>query len=253
MNKDRVEAQGLTPIGHHLPRIEPTPHRSAMTSKSSTSSSMTSGSIGPREQAAPERWPAGTNVGKFGAVMIGDGPDPQLEPEKVERHLRRIKSGLPASLVRQHESNEHMLFPVDGDPYSAERGPFHPPEFTEEIAQILQVRLDEMEPYMFSAERIWILGRCLAALSHYYIPDMPEGIIAAMAEDWCCDLKEFPAWAIVNAFMEWRRGETRRRPTPGDIRAKCQVQLRSHERIIRKVKLTLDAYCPRNKANKKNT
>ena len=102
--------------------------------------------------------------------MIGDGPDLQMEPEKVERHLRRIKSGIPASLVRQLESNEHTLFPADGDPYTAERGLFHPPQISEELAHILQARLDEMEPYMLPAERTWIIARCVTALGHYFTP-----------------------------------------------------------------------------------
>jgi len=54
---------------------------------------------------------------------------------------------------------------------------------------------------------------------------MSPSLQTAVACDWAEDLGEFPRWAVEAACRAWRRGD-HRRPTPHDIRALCQAEVR---------------------------
>lgn len=88
------------------------------------------------------------------------------------------------------------------------------------------------------APRKWVAGRVLTLLSQYFAPNMDENVSAAIADDWCAMLAEYPAWAIANACRWWMSRENpnkHRRPLPGDIQERCHVET---ERL-RVAKLTL--------------
>ena len=49
-----------------------------------------------------------------------------------------------------------------------------------------------------------------------------------IAEDWCQELKDFPAWAIAKAVRWWtgrNNPERRKKPLAGDIAAQAQTEL----------------------------
>lgn len=230
---------GLTQIGSLLPSIETMQDRSDTMKRQSTNSLKTSASTGLTAKAATEPTPTGATAGENGAVTTGDAPDPRQQPDKVEDHLHRIRDGLPASLVRHLESNERLMFPNDGEPYSAERGLFEPPQISNASAGLLREAWDKIDLYIRPAERRWILGRVLALLAHYFTPNTDPRVAEAIAEDWAQDLRDFPDWAILEACSSWRREETQRRPTPGHIRNLCQKRVAPHVRLARKIKLTL--------------
>jgi len=64
----------------------------------------------------------------------------------------------------------------------------------------------------------------MALLSHYYKPNMPDGIEELAMTDWIDALQGFPQMAVDDAVREWLRGETRR-PTPADLRRRCAARV----------------------------
>lgn len=144
--------------------------------------------------------------------------------------------------MRRLAHNERLVFPKDAEPYSVEREAFVPPAIKPEIADKICGILDGLEPLLAPAEREKVLARSVALLSHYFAPDMDARLAQAIAEDWADDLDEFPLWAVREACTQWRRNETRRRPTPGDIRELCQLITRDWARLARKLRLTLEQH-----------
>ena len=54
-------------------------------------------------------------------------------------------------------------------------------------------------------------------------------MMAAIADDWHHELRDYPAWAIQNACRWWMgedNPERKRRPLPGDIGARCRHETR---------------------------
>lgn len=74
------------------------------------------------------------------------------------------------------------------------------------------------EAYLTPAPAPWVSGRIATLMAHYYTPDMPQALGAAVFGDWIDILDDLPAHAIQEAAKKWLRTETRRRPGPGDIR-----------------------------------
>lgn len=74
------------------------------------------------------------------------------------------------------------------------------------------------ERYLAPASPPWVSGRVATLMSHYYTPDMPQALGAAVFGDWIDILDDLPAHAIQEAAKKWLRTEPRRRPGPGDIR-----------------------------------
>ena len=82
----------------------------------------------------------------------------------------------------------------------------------------------------------WCQGRVVAILSHYFINEFDERQAEAVADDWYDCLKPYPAWAVAKACLWWisRKNDYRRRkPIPGDIGARCEVEL-SFVRVMQK-------------------
>lgn len=79
-----------------------------------------------------------------------------------------------------------------------------------------------------SAPRKWIAGRVASLLSHYFVSQQDEVLAAAVAEDWCAMLEDYPAWAIANAARWWMGRENPRKhckPLPGDIQDRAHVEM----------------------------
>ena len=71
-------------------------------------------------------------------------------------------------------------------------------------------------------DELWIGQRVVTLLYHYFVGDLPDGAIEAMAADWVAELSPYPEWAIEAACAWWlsRGNEYRhRKPMPGDISA----------------------------------
>lgn len=78
------------------------------------------------------------------------------------------------------------------------------------------------------APRDWTLARIAALLSGYYAADVPQEIVRIEAEDWAHALREFPAWAIVNAVRWWKGEDNPRRrnkPHEGDIAERARKEM----------------------------
>jgi hypothetical protein len=96
------------------------------------------------------------------------------------------------------------------------------PDGQHHAAQRLLADLDhELRP----AERDWISGRIATLLAHYWTPDMPHKLQAAVAGDWVVILGELPRGAIEAACRRYLCGETRARPTPGQIRSLAREEI----------------------------
>ena len=77
----------------------------------------------------------------------------------------------------------------------------------------------------------WIAGRALTLLSHYYQPDTPAEVTEAAIGDWVRALEGQTQDAIERACRGYLRDQPRRRPTPGDIRSRCNgVQQKTGKR-----------------------
>lgn len=61
--------------------------------------------------------------------------------------------------------------------------------------------------------------------AHYFVPDVPDGLACALADDWADDLARFPVWAVKLACDGYRRTEAMRRPTPADIIERCHQEV----------------------------
>ena len=87
-------------------------------------------------------------------------------------------------------------------------------------------------------QRASILGQVLVLLTHYYMPDLPEEIREAQANDWFEDLAEFGPGVVEVACRQWRRMESWR-PTPADIRdlANRELRRRQHEEQRQRMRL----------------
>ncbi|RRH72014.1 hypothetical protein EG244_15990 [Falsigemmobacter faecalis] len=78
------------------------------------------------------------------------------------------------------------------------------------------------------APRKWIAGRVVSLLSHYFVSQQDETLAAAVAEDWCAMLADYPAWAIANACRWWMSRENPRKhckPLPGDIQDRAHIEM----------------------------
>jgi hypothetical protein len=67
--------------------------------------------------------------------------------------------------------------------------------------------------------RVWIAGRVLTVLSHYWRDDDDEALTSAIAADWADVLEGLPQDAIQKACIQYQRKEAWRKPTPGAIYA----------------------------------
>jgi hypothetical protein len=77
--------------------------------------------------------------------------------------------------------------------------------------------------YVAPASSDWILARVTAALAHYYVADLPEGVQMGMATDWLRIMEKFPAWSVQKAFLDWLASEEKRKPTPAAIAKRAAV------------------------------
>lgn len=76
-----------------------------------------------------------------------------------------------------------------------------------------------------AAHREWIGGRALTLLSHYYRPDDPVELTAAIGQDWADVLQALPQELIQRACIEYLRDSPRNRPSPGAIYQRAAAML----------------------------
>lgn len=82
----------------------------------------------------------------------------------------------------------------------------------------------------------WVAGRVQVLLSHYFQPDSPSEILDAAIDDWVDMISQFSEADINRACSTYLRDQPRRRPTPGDIRARCMTY---REEAMRKYRRSL--------------
>ena len=89
----------------------------------------------------------------------------------------------------------------------------------------------------------WIAGRIMTLLSHYFQPENPAEVQEAALDDWVEALSPFSQQAIDGACKRYIIDQPRRRPSPGDIRAKVREPKKQSEQLNNrgdKSKLTPD-------------
>ena len=74
--------------------------------------------------------------------------------------------------------------------------------------------------------REWIGGRIITLLSHFYRPDDPIKLTAAIGKDWADVLDGLPREAIQKACVQWMR-EQEYKPKPGDIYRMATASLKA--------------------------
>lgn len=74
-------------------------------------------------------------------------------------------------------------------------------------------------------KREWIGGRVATLLNHYFRPDDPDMMSAAIGKDWADVLEGLPQDAIQRACVRYLRDEPRRKPTPGDIYRLAKLEM----------------------------
>lgn len=77
------------------------------------------------------------------------------------------------------------------------------------------------EPESVGRHAQWIAGRIKTLLSHYYQPDTPQEVEEAAMDDWIEILLPFRQRDIERACSGYLRDQPRRRPSPGEIRARA--------------------------------
>lgn len=85
------------------------------------------------------------------------------------------------------------------------------------------------EPVSDGQHAQWIAGRVTTLLSHYYQPDAPAELREAAIDDWIKLLLPFPPQTIEKACASYLRDQPRRRPSPGDICARCNKPKRDDQ------------------------
>lgn len=74
----------------------------------------------------------------------------------------------------------------------------------------------------------WMRGRIATLLSHFYVTDMEDYQVAALADDWiaamCVDGVPPPAWALQAACVKWLATDSRK-PKPSNINALVRAQM----------------------------
>lgn len=74
----------------------------------------------------------------------------------------------------------------------------------------------------------WIAGRVATMLVQYYTAPLPQEMTERIADDWNRALSKYPAWAISEACHWWmgeKNEKRRQKPMPGDIAARCGVEM----------------------------
>lgn len=86
----------------------------------------------------------------------------------------------------------------------------------DEIERMRQADAGIMKP----AAEEWVRGRVATLLSHFYVTDMEEYQIAALAGDWIAALRIEgnlpPSWALQAACVKWL-ATNKNKPKPSDI------------------------------------
>lgn len=117
-----------------------------------------------------------------------------------------------------------------------------PPEVVEDITRswrdLLHTHLgskterDTLEKAMIHlstpAPKKWITGRIASLLAQYFQGDISDKMMEAIADDWCHELQEYPAWSIAKAVRWWTgkdNPDRRKKPLPGDIAERAQKEL----------------------------
>ena len=117
-----------------------------------------------------------------------------------------------------------------------------PPETVEDITRswpdLLHTQLnskterdalqDAVDKFSTPAPRKWITGRIASLLAQYFQGDISEQMMRAIADDWCHEMQEFPAWAIAKSVRWWTgrdNPDRRKKPLPGDIADRAQKEL----------------------------
>lgn len=129
---------------------------------------------------------------------------------------------------------------VDGSgPYGYEPRelPWNPPATVDpNDAGLARNMIPAYEAFLKPAPKSWISGRVATLMAHYYTPDMPQALAGAVLRDWADLLAEFPGHAIQEAAQKWLRTETRKRPTPGDIREMCQRLVGEEIKVLKRLR-----------------
>ena len=74
----------------------------------------------------------------------------------------------------------------------------------------------------------WITGRVATLLAQYFVGNLSEQMMTAIAADWEHELRPYPAWAIANAVRWWMGAdnpERRKKPMVGDIAERCVKEM----------------------------
>ncbi len=75
------------------------------------------------------------------------------------------------------------------------------------------------------AHREWIGGRAITLLSHYWRPDDPVELTAAIGKDWADVLEGLPQDAIQRAAIRFQQENQKAKPTPAAIYALAVASL----------------------------
>ena len=105
-----------------------------------------------------------------------------------------------------------------------ERG-WLPSPVPESQRTLAQRALSDLDQELRPAERGWISGRVATLLAHYWTPDMGETLQTAVGHDWINILGAFPRHVIEAACVKYLSGNTRARPTPGQILELAQEEV----------------------------
>lgn len=83
------------------------------------------------------------------------------------------------------------------------------------------------------APAAWLTGRVTVLLNHYFVGPVQQ-VQKEVLRDWVTVLEGLPAWSVHEAVKEWLSGEdSRRRPSPGEIKALARENLESVESMDR--------------------
>ena len=95
--------------------------------------------------------------------------------------------------------------------------------------------------YLEPGPRHEISGLLTKLRAHYFVPDLPDDLGAAIANDWADDFGSYPLWAVKEACDRYRRSEGTRAPRPADIITFCEGALEDERKEMGDIELALSS------------
>ena len=145
----------------------------------------------------------------------------------MDQNLRRTRPCLPLELGRRL----HGLTPERAKTMT----------LTTAERETLTKLIPAYRAYLEPGPRHEISGLLTKLRAHYFVPDLPDALGEAIANDWADDFGSYPLWVVKEACDRYRRSEGTRAPRPADLIAFCEGWLEDERREMSDIEMALSS------------